>query len=224
MEQTLTLACKLQPTPEQVAKIDATLQAFADACNYANEFVPAKITNKATIQSLVYQDLREKFGLSANLAVRACARVGANRKTAKLKGKPVKGFKPTSADYDARIFSFRERDWTASLTLLGGRERIAMQLGNYQMGKLKGRVPTSAQLCKHRDGLYYLHVQLTDDAPEPIKADKVIGVDFGRREIARTSTNKGWDGRRINHVRDRYARVRASLQRKASKGHKNDSS
>jgi len=218
MEQTLTLACKLQPTPEQVAKIDATLQAFADACNYANESVPAQITNKPTLQSLVYQDLREKFGLSANLAVRACARVGANRKTAKLKGKPVKGFKPTSADYDARIFSFRERDWTVSLTLIGGRERIAMQLGDYQMGKLKGRVPTSAQLCKHRDGLYYLHIQLTDDAPEPIKSNRVIGVDFGRREIARTSTNKGWDGQQINQVRDHYARVRASLQRKASKG------
>jgi len=218
MEQTLTLACRLQPTPEQVAKINATLQAFADACNYANESVPAQITNKPTLQSLVYQDLREKFGLSANLAVRACARVGANRKTAKLKGKPVKGFKPTSADYDARIFSFRERDWTVSLTLIGGRERIAMQLGDYQMGKLKGRVPTSAQLCKHRDGLYYLHIQLTDDAPEPIKADKVIGVDFGRREIARTSTDKGWDGQQINQVRDRYSRVRASLQRKASKG------
>ncbi len=86
------------------------------------------------------------------------------------------------------------------------------------MGKLKGRVPTSAQLCKHRDGLYYLHIQLTDDAPEPIKSDEVIGVDFGRRDIARTSTNKGWDGQQINQVRDRYARVRASLQRKASKG------
>ncbi|WP_448600791.1 RNA-guided endonuclease InsQ/TnpB family protein, partial [Thermoleptolyngbya sp.] len=46
----------------------------------------------------------------------------------------------------------------------------------------------------------------------------VIGVDFGRREIARTSTNKGWDGQQINQVRDHYARVRASLQRKASKG------
>ncbi|WP_448596631.1 RNA-guided endonuclease InsQ/TnpB family protein, partial [Thermoleptolyngbya sp.] len=218
MEQTLTLACKLQPTPEQVAKINATLQAFADACNYANESVPAQITKKTRIQSLVYQGLREKFGLSANLAVRVCARVGANRETAKFKSKPVKGFKPTSADYDARIFSFREKDWTISLTLIGGRERIAMQLGNYQMGKLKGRVPTSAQLCKHRDGLYYLHIHLTDDVPEPIKSDRVIGVDFGRREIARTSTDKGWDGQQINQVRDRYARVRASLQRKASKG------
>lgn len=218
MEQTLTLACKLQPTPEQVAKINATLQAFADACNYANQVVKAGVTSKTTIQSLVYKDLREKFGLSANLAVRACARVGSNRKAAKVRNKPVKAFKPTSADYDARIFSFREKDWTSSLTLIGGRERILMELGTYQMGKLKGRMPTSAQLCRHRDGLYYLHIQLTDDAPEPIKSDKVIGVDFGRREIARTSTDKGWDGQQINQVRDRYSRVRASLQQKASKG------
>jgi hypothetical protein len=29
----------------------------------------------------------------------------------------------------------------------------------YQKGKLTGQKPTSAQLCKHRDGLYYLHVK-----------------------------------------------------------------
>ncbi len=137
---------------------------------------------------MVYQDLREKFGLSANLAVRACARVGANRKAAKAKNKPVKGFKPTSADYDARIFSFREKDWTVSLTLIGGRERIAMQLGDYQVGKLKGRVPTSAQLCKHRDGLYYLHIQLTDDTPEPIKSDKVDKVSGNTLSTRASST------------------------------------
>jgi hypothetical protein len=39
MEQTLTLVCKIQPLHEQVAKIEATLQAFADACYYANQTV-----------------------------------------------------------------------------------------------------------------------------------------------------------------------------------------
>ncbi|NJR19914.1 MAG: transposase, partial [Calothrix sp. CSU_2_0] len=39
MEQVLTLVCKLQPTPQQVVQIEATLKAFADACNYANEQV-----------------------------------------------------------------------------------------------------------------------------------------------------------------------------------------
>ncbi|MFN6517390.1 MAG: RNA-guided endonuclease TnpB family protein, partial [Nostoc sp. CreGUA01] len=71
MEQVLTLVCKLNPTSGQVVQIEATLKAFADACNYANEQVKSQITSKTTIQNLVYQDLRSLFGLSANLAVRA---------------------------------------------------------------------------------------------------------------------------------------------------------
>lgn len=216
MKQFLTLVCKLQPTPEQVVKIEATLKAFADACNYTNEQVLPQITSKTTIQGIVYEDLRSNFGLAANLVVRACARVGANRLSAKQKGKPVKQFKPTSADYDARIFSFWEENWVVSLTTTNGRERIKLDAGNYQRGKLKGRKPTSAQLCKHRDGQYYIHIQLKDDAPTPIPANNVIGVDFGRRDIAVTSNGNKWDGEQLTKTRDRYARTRASLQRKAS--------
>jgi putative transposase len=218
MEQVLTLVCKLQPTPEQCSKIDALLKAFADACNWANQTVKVGITSKTTIQNLVYQELRQQFGLSANQTVRVCARVGANRKTEKSNGKPVKVFSPTSADYDARIFAFREKDWKVSLTLLDGREHIKLNAGNYQRGKLKGRVPTSAQLCKHRDGQYYVHIQLKNEAPEPIHSTQVIGVDFGRRDIAVTSIGDKWDGKQIQGVRDKFALVRASLQQKASKG------
>ena len=218
MKQALTIACKLQPSPEQIVKLNDLLEAFADGCNYANEQVKPGITSKTTIQSAVYQDLRSKFGLSANQAVRVCARVGANRKAAKVKGELVQKFRPTSADYDARIFDFREKDRTASLTLLGTRERIPLVLANYQSGKLEGRKPTSAQLCKHQDGVFYLHIQLTDEAPDPIKPTKVIGVDLGRTDIAVTSEGDSWSGSEIKNVRDKFSRVRASLQKKASKG------
>jgi putative transposase len=172
MKQTLTIVCKLQPTLEQVSKINETLQAFADGCNYANKQVKEGLTNKRTIQTLVYNELRALFGLSANLAVRVCARVAANRKTAKLKKKPVKGFAPTSADYDARIFDYREKDKTVSLTLIGGRERIRFHAANYQLGKLTGKKPTSAQLCKHKDGGYYIHIQVDNETPDPTDSDK----------------------------------------------------
>jgi IS605 OrfB family transposase len=218
MNLVLTIVCKLNPTPEQVVKMEATLKAFADGCNYVNSLVKPTITSASSIQNLVYPELRSVFGLSANLAVRACARVGANRKTAKHKGKPVKVFKPTSVDYDARIFDFREKDWTVSLTLVEGREHIKMVASNYQRGKLTGRKPTSAQLCKHQDGQYYIHIQVKDEAPQPIKSDKVIGVDFGRREIAHTTLADKWDGKQIQSIRDKYSRVRASLQTKATKG------
>jgi IS605 OrfB family transposase len=218
MKQVLTIVCKLNPSKEVVKKIDATLEMFAAACNYANQKVKPSITSKTTIQSQVYQTIREKYSLSANLAVRACARVGANRKTAKKDKKPVKTFKPTSADYDARIFDFREKDWSVSLTLVSGREHIPIVPSNYQKGKLKGTKPTSAQLCKHRDGNYYIHIQVKDEVPKPIKSDNVIGVDFGGTDIAVTSDQKKWSGKEIRDVRDRYSQLRASLQKKASKG------
>lgn len=140
MDSVLTVACKLEVKEEQVAKLDATLVSFAEACNYINQSVDPRLTNKPRIQGLVYNHIRRDYRLSANLAVRAIARVASNRKTAKQKGKPVKAFKPTSVDYDARIFSFREKDWTASLTLVTGRERFKLLIGNYQRSLLKGRV------------------------------------------------------------------------------------
>lgn len=69
--------------PMQSEKLEKVLHAFAAACNYTNEVIKLQITSKTTIQNVVYEDLRAKFGLSANLAVRA-----------KRAGKPVKAFKP----------------------------------------------------------------------------------------------------------------------------------
>jgi predicted transposase len=144
LKQVLTIVGKLKPSIELIQKIEATLKAFADACNFANSQVKPNITSKTTIQNLVYQTLREKFGLSANLAVRACARVGANRKTAKLNNKPVKKFAPTSADYDARIFAYREKDESVSLTLLGGRFHIPI-LSNPCLSPKEGNGRTSCR-------------------------------------------------------------------------------
>lgn len=214
----LTIVCKINPTPEQAAKIEATLQAFASACNYINKVVEPKITHNVTIQNQVYNNVREQFGLSSNLAIRAINRVSANRKTAKRMDKPVRTFLPTSADYDARIFSFREKDWSFSLTLIGGRERFLVDVGSYQKGKLSGFTPTSATLVKHQNGTYSVNIQVKNDVPDPQKANGVIGVDLGRRDIAATSEGESFSGQQITEVRDQYSRVRASLQKKATEG------
>lgn len=174
MKQVLTVSCKLQVTPEQSAKIDGTLRAFAAACGYVNETVQPTLMNELAIQSLVYHDVRARFGLSAQLAIHAIRRVSGNRKTAKKDGKPVGSFAPTSATYDARTFSFREKDWTVSLTTIDGRERFPLAIGNYQIGLLKRQKPKTATLCKRKDGSYYLNIQLESTPPEPEKTSKVI--------------------------------------------------
>src|SRR4051794_28841505 len=182
METTRTVVCKLAPTPEQTSEIDATLKAFAAACDFAAE-TARRIgsTNKVKVQHAAYQEIRERFGLSANLAIRAIARACAALKDPK---RMHSNFAPTSIDYDARIFAFQEWNWTFGLTLLGGRRKIATILGDRQKSLLKGRKPTAAVLVQRRDGGYFLHVQLTDEAPEPIETEGTLGVDLGRRRVA----------------------------------------
>src|SRR3954453_5168943 len=166
METTRTVVCKLAPSPEQASGIDATLKAFAAACDFAAAAARSiGSTNKVKVQHAAYREIRERFGLSANLAIRAIARACA---ALKVPAKMHSAFAPTSIDYDARILAFHEWNWTFGLTLLSGRVKIATALGERQKSLLKGRKPTAAVLVKRKDGGYFLHVQLTDEAPEPI--------------------------------------------------------
>jgi len=212
-QQILTIVCQLNPTAEQIVKLDQVLQGFAEACRYINSTICPSITNKNRIQKEVYRAVRLQFGLTANLAVRACARVAANRKVGK-----VKEFRATSVDYDARIFDYREKEQCVSLSTLDGRERIPLVVGNYQIEKLKGKKPTSATLCKRKDGKFYIHIQVKEEVPKPQTGHGVLGVDFGRTDIAHTSEGDNWHGQQLTKVRDHYSKLRAVLQQKASKG------
>ncbi|MCG5059900.1 MAG: transposase [Limnoraphis sp. WC205] len=212
------MVVRLEPAAEQQKLLDDTAVAFASACNWINDNVNSSLTNRNSIQAVCYNDVKSQFGLTANHVVRACARVAANRLTAKQKRRKVKGFKPTSFDCDARTFRIIEEGYLVSLSTTGKRIKVPMKVSNYHIGKLKDKTPTSAQVCKHRDGNFYIHIQLKSVAPNPKKSKNVIGVDFGRRDIAVTSTGKYWSGKDINNTRDRFSRTRTSLQKKASQG------
>ncbi len=218
METTRTIVLKLKPTAEQAAELDATLGAFAKACDYIADVARREhTTNKVLIQRACYREVRETFGLSANLAIRAIARVCA---ALKVPEKAHSKFQPTSIDYDARIFSFREWDWTISLTLLDSRQRIETKPGEHQWQVLKGTKPTAAQLVK-REGRFFLHIPIGGEAPDPIEPDDFLGVDLGIVQLATTSDDpKGHCGKPVEKVRCKHNVQRKRLQRKGTKGAK----
>jgi IS605 OrfB family transposase len=216
-EQVLTVCCKLDPKDSQVKEIEDTLKAFANACNWINKNVDQRIRNSVVMHHLTYKEIRSLFGLSANLAVRAINRVAANRKTAIKDHTTVKNFEPTSIDYDARIFAYRERDDEVSVTLLRSRQRIKLVLGEFQRERLRGSTPTSATLCKKKSE-YYINIQVKSFAPDQIKTDKVLGVDLGITDIAMTSEGQSFGGKTIKQIKTHYASMRAVLQQKAVKG------
>ncbi len=215
MTQVLTVQCKLGVTADQVEKLDAVLANFAKCCEFTNSETPKNLTNQIAVQSLIYKAAREHSGLSSQLTILAIRRVCGNRKTAKQKNRKVNGFKPTSVDYDVRTFTFKEENWAVSLTMMKGREKLPLLIGNYQRHLLSGQKPKSAKLVKRRNGDYYLNINIKSEPPKIKPTDKCLGVDLGRRDIAVTSDGESFSGAKITQTRDRFARTRANLQKKA---------
>ena len=215
MHSIRTISCKLQVTDEHAAQIETTLLAFAKACNFVAEWGRIhKIHRQYALHKECYQAIRQHFGLSANLAVRALGRVASRLGNAHTRHST---FQPTSVDYDARIFRFFETDWSVGLTLLGGRQRLALKVGDFQRQALAGQEPTSATLCK-KGKTYYLDIQVKEPLPVPEAPTGTLGVDLGIRNIATLSDGTSHAGATLNTYRLKRHQIRRSLQSKADTG------
>ncbi|MER3403605.1 MAG: transposase, partial [Armatimonadota bacterium] len=150
----LTLIGKLQPDAKQSAALLETMERFNAACNAIAEVAfQGRTANKIRLQKLVYYDIRERFGLPAQMAVRAISKVAEAYKRDRSK-KP--SFRPHGAIiYDQRILSWKGLDRVSILTLRG-RQLIPVVFGGYQAAHWK-RIRGQADLI-YRDGTFYLAV------------------------------------------------------------------
>lgn len=72
----ITLPIKLLPSSTQHALLRDTMHAFNAACTYiAGIAYEQRLASKFKLQRLVYYEVRQRFGLSAQLAIRAIAKV-----------------------------------------------------------------------------------------------------------------------------------------------------
>ncbi|MBE9227971.1 transposase [Phormidium sp. LEGE 05292] len=212
--QTISVKCKLQVPVELRQEIDRTLRGFADACNQIYEVATAEnCWNTTKLHHLVYKAVRASTGLKANHVCQAIRRVIGNVKAVKQ----VHKFRPTSINLDIRTFQYIEELQTVGITLMCGRVKFKLSIGNYQLALLKGQNPTAATLNKTKQGDYYINICVYLPTEPTGRTPKVIGVDLGRRDIATTSTGKAWNGKQIQNVRDRYSKVRANIQRKRTR-------
>ncbi len=207
---------KLDPTPDQHAALLRTLEAFNAACNWIALVAFREHTaNAFKLQKLVYREVRSRFGLSAQMTIRAISKVS----DAYKRDKSIHvEFRPHGAmTYDQRIMSFKGLDRVSLLTI-DGRVIVPIRFGAYQAGMLDRKRGQCDLL--YRDGTFYLSV--TVDSPEPTPDEPVgfIGVDLGIRTIAATSDGNIFSGKAINSVRARFAKFRAKLQSKGTKSAK----
>src|SRR5262249_42889287 len=72
----LILQTQLLPDGDQARKLSATMRAFNAAADWlAGEAFRLKNANKVELQQLYYNQLRDDFGISAQMAIRCIAQV-----------------------------------------------------------------------------------------------------------------------------------------------------
>jgi putative transposase len=210
------IALKLEPSPEQVKALLAVMEAFNAAANFVAALAFEKrISNKLVIQPLVYSEIRTRFNLSSQLAIRAIAKaIEAYKRDKTIQ--PT--FKPHGAIvYDERILAYKGLTHVSLMTL-SGRETIPLRFGAYQEARL-GRVKGQADLV-YREGRFYLYATIEMPTPPPVEPVDVLGVDLGMELLAADSDGETFSGAQVKAVRRRYHRLRQGLQQCGSKSAK----
>jgi len=208
----LTLQIQVLPDAEQTETLLATMERFNAAANFAAKVgFEAGVFSQPSIHERCYKEIREQFGLSAQMAVRAIGKaVEAFKRDKTIRPE----FRPRGAvTYDQRILSFKGLD-KVSLWTVTGRMILPIAFGEYQgerFDRMKGQVD-----LVYRDGRFYLYATIAMPEGAPIEIKDFLGVDPGIVNIATTSGGTTHSG--VEEVRRRHLKSRRRYQGERTRG------
>ena len=208
-----TIALKLAPSVEQAEVLLATMERFNAACDTIAEAAFARrLANKIALQKLVYYDIRERFGLSAQLTIRAIAKVvEAYKRDKRVRPR----FRPHGAVcYDQRILRWLGVE-AVSLSTLEGRLEVPIRFGAYQAARADRRYG-QADLV-YRDRVFYLYATIDTPEPPPGEPEDYLGIDLGIVNLAADSDGTTYTGQAVERHRRIDVHRRRNLQRKGTK-------
>ncbi len=241
-----TIVVQLNPTPEQVAVLDRTMQEHTACFNaVAREGFETGCSNGVELHKQTYYPLRAKYPdlpsqlviasrVKATEAVKSAlswrkkhaARYPKLVEKAKKQGRPAPKFKPVRCPqsksapirYDARSYWVKWEIMTCSLATVAGRLEMTFTVPRHSARYIGGKV-SSADLCFHH-GRYFLHIVVDIPAPVVDPSGDVIGVDLGLNHPAVTSNRHFLGERRWKEQERRIFRLRRKLQTKGTRSAK----
>lgn len=208
----LTLQIKLFPTDEQTAMLKNTFSIFNNACNAISQIAWERRTFKQfSLHKEVYYQTKEIYHLSSQLVVRAISKVADAYKLDRKKKRQFRKF--GAITYDSRVLSYNITKNLCSISLIGRREKIGFTCYRPQLMKYaKGE----ADLVLVR-GKFYLYQTIEIPTEKEETADDFIGVDMGLTDIVSLSDGTNISSEEVKTIRNRYNKVRASIQSKGTR-------
>lgn len=241
---------KLLPTPAQAAALADTLRACNEAATYVSQVAfdhkdaQGRTGNRDVLHGNLYQDVKARFGLGAQPAIRVIGKTvdayttlrsniaegnlgapGSPRRV-KAESKPVV-FRPGAAQpFDRNCLSWQHDAGTVSIWSTHGRLRGVRFVGDPDHLKLLAANPIGETDLQFSGGQWFLIATLTLPATpvvEPVAG--FLGVDLGIVNIAFVATDRGaavadWSGGAVTLRRKQNLALRAKLQAKGTKSAK----
>jgi putative transposase len=233
---------RVLPTADQAAALAATLRTCNESASWlSGRMHELRVCGKYEAQKRFYTDLKARFGLSAQPAIRVIGKVADAYTPLKAKidarnydrleatrttvaAVPIRFRADAAQPFDARCLSWQIPE------VVGGREATVSIWTT--VGRLKGvRVLAAARdlvllrtraigetdlICRDRKWFLYATVE-APETPLEQPANGFLGVDFGIVNIAASSDGQRMAGARLNRYRKRQRRLRARLQAKKTR-------
>lgn len=212
----LTARIKLLPSKGQAEDLLDTIRSMNFASCFAAEVgFNHKVFGQIGIHKLCYREIRKRFNLSAQMAVRTIGKVVACFSRDK---KICPKFDPLGAiQLDNRLYHLARPEKVSILTLVG-RLLIPFIIGDY-FKSFFDRKTGQADLV-YQNGQFYLCISIEFPEDSPIIPRDWIGVDFGLVNIATDSSGEIFSGERIGSNRKTRSTARKQYQRRGTKNAK----
>lgn len=208
----LTLHIKLLPTEEQVSMLKKTFSVFNEACNTISQIAwERRVFKQFGLHKEVYYPIKETYRLSSQLVVHAISKVADAYKLDRKKRRHFREF--GAITYDSRVLSYNTSKSVCSISLVGGREKIAYTCYRSQLMQF---VKGEAYLVLIK-GKFYLYQTIDIPEEEEECAEDFVGVDMGITDIISLSDGTNISSDEVKNIRNRYNKVRDSVQSKGTR-------
>lgn len=235
----IVVQVKLEVSAYQADALAATLRACNRAANHVSVVAFASGEKRRNgLQPMVYRDVKDRFDLSAQPAVRVVKKVcdaystlkantkagnlgpkGSKRRN-KAESKPIVFREDAAQAFDDRCLSWQVDQRTVSIWTVSGRLKGIRFVCSTQAAAMLAHHRQGESDLMFRDGSWYLVAVCDIPAPPVTEPTAWLGVDLGIVNLAATSDGEIMAGRQLNRHRRRQMALRAKLQAKGTKSAK----
>jgi putative transposase len=209
----------------KVEDILPTVLAYTNAYNTVCQVgYEKKISNSIELHKLTYKPIRNKSNLTADLTISARDKASESLRSVFGKNKNKYPKCPNSKLISIRYVNNKSyyiniKKEIISISTINGRIKTNLVIPKYYKEYFQNWIRKSAELCI-KNNKVYLHIAFEKEIKNIIPNGKIVGIDRGINNLAVSSDNKFYSGRKIKKICDKYRKLRRKLQKSGSKSAK----